>query len=75
MRYTVEAGDCKVEIEISSDSPADLMRAVEESAARLLVLASGSKTATSPKPPFGYSLSADIERAEPQPEQADDNEP
>lgn len=63
MRYVVESGDSKVEIEITSEST-DLMRAVEESAARLLVLAAGSKTAT-PRAPFGYSLSADTERADP----------
>lgn len=71
MKYLVESGDAKVEIEISSEST-DLMRAVEESAARLLVTALAGKPDV-PKPAFGYSIAADTELATPHPE-ADSDE-
>lgn len=72
MKYVVESGDAKVEIEISSEST-ELMRAVEESATRLLSAALNGKPESS-KPAFGYSVAADTELAAPHPP-VDDEEP
>lgn len=72
MKYLIESGECKVEIEISAEST-DLMRAVEESAARLLAGALAGRPEGPPKPPFGYSLASDTELATSH-EQADDGD-
>lgn len=72
MKYLVEAGDCKVEVEISSEST-DLMKAVEESAARLLAAALAGRPDT-PKPAFGFALASDTELATPHPDPGDDGD-
>lgn len=60
MRVTVTAGDRQVDIAIKGQS-ADKLRAVEETAHRLLQ-ASQAQTSDD-KPPFGYSATSDTERA------------